>query len=157
MILTLFASVLFTFTKEWTFDGPYSVISETLLLCYSWCDNRWECRSLQFCTCHVFLILFSLSLYKHREAEQQSHMATRLGNGMSSPLSWKFSVSAISTCGSLLHLTLGECGKWKWRSLQLCPTLCDPIDSTPPGSPVPGFLQVRTLEWVAISFSNAWK
>ena len=43
------------------------------------------------------------------------------------------------------------------KSLQLCPTLCDPIDSLPPGSPVPGILQARTLEWVAISFSNAWK
>ena len=43
--------------------------------------------------------------------------------------------------------------------LQLCPTLCDPIDSSPPGSPVPGILQARTLEWVSISFSNArkWK
>ena len=41
------------------------------------------------------------------------------------------------------------------KSLQSCPTLCDPIDSSPPGSPVPGILQVRTLEWVAISFSNA--
>ena len=38
-----------------------------------------------------------------------------------------------------------------------CPTLCDPIDSSPPGSPVPGILQARTPEWVAISFSNAWK
>ena len=43
------------------------------------------------------------------------------------------------------------------KSLQLCPTLCDPIDGSPPGSPVPGILQARTLEWVAISFSNAWK
>ena len=43
------------------------------------------------------------------------------------------------------------------KSLQLCPTLCDPIDSSPPGSPVPGILQARTLEWVAISFSKAWK
>ena len=43
------------------------------------------------------------------------------------------------------------------KSLQLCPTLCDPIDGSPPGSPVPGILQVRILEWVAISFSNAWK
>ena len=42
-------------------------------------------------------------------------------------------------------------------SLQSSPTLCDPIDSSPPGSPVPGILQARTLEWVAISFSNAWK
>ena len=43
------------------------------------------------------------------------------------------------------------------KSLQSCPTLCDPIDSSPPGSPVPGILQARTLEWVAISFSSAWK
>ena len=53
--------------------------------------------------------------------------------------------------------------KKNWRtmvlllSLQLCPTLCDPIDGSPPGSPVPGILQARTLEWVAISFSNEWK
>ena len=43
------------------------------------------------------------------------------------------------------------------KSLQSCPTLCDPIDGSPPGSPVPGILQARTPEWVAISFSNAWK
>ena len=43
------------------------------------------------------------------------------------------------------------------KSLQSCPTLCDPIDGSPPGSPVPGILKARTLEWVAISFSNAWK
>ena len=41
------------------------------------------------------------------------------------------------------------------KSLQSCPTLCDPRDGSPPGSPVPGILQARTLEWVAISFSNA--
>ena len=43
------------------------------------------------------------------------------------------------------------------KSLQSCPTLCDPMDSSPLGSTVPGILQARTLEWVAISFSNAWK
>ena len=43
----------------------------------------------------------------------------------------------------------------KW--LQSCPTLCGPIDGSPPGSPVSGILQARTLDWVAISFSNAWK
>ena len=43
------------------------------------------------------------------------------------------------------------------KSLQSCPTLCDPIDCSLPGSPVPGILQARTLEWVAISFSNVWK
>ena len=41
------------------------------------------------------------------------------------------------------------------KPLQTCPTLCDPIDGSPPGSPVPGILQARTLEWVALSFSNA--
>ena len=43
------------------------------------------------------------------------------------------------------------------KSLQSCLTLCDPIDGSPPGSAIPGILQARTLEWVAISFSNAWK
>ena len=43
------------------------------------------------------------------------------------------------------------------KLLQSCPTLCDPIDGSPPGSPIPGILQARTLEWVAISFSSAWK
>ena len=43
------------------------------------------------------------------------------------------------------------------KSLQSCSTLCNPVDGSPPGSPVPGILQARTLEWVAISFSNAGK
>ena len=43
------------------------------------------------------------------------------------------------------------------KSLQSCPTLCNPMDGSPPGSPIPGILQARTLEWAAISFSNAWK
>ena len=59
----------------------------------------------------------------------------------------------VSMKGSALWLLLTTTTK----SLQLCPTLCDPIDGSPPGFPVPGTLQARTLEWVAISFSNAWK
>ena len=68
------------------------------------------------------------------------------------------------TCSkqSLYHCTTGEASNGKTaaataaaKSLQSCPTLCDPRDSSPPGSPVPGILQARTLEWVAISFSNA--
>ena len=43
------------------------------------------------------------------------------------------------------------------KSLHSCPTLCDPVDGSPLGSPIPGILQARTVEWVAISFSNAWK
>ena len=49
----------------------------------------------------------------------------------------------------------GKLSRAGGKSLQSCPTLCDPIDASPPGSPVPGILQARTLEWVAISFSNA--
>ena len=65
------------------------------------------------------------------------------------------------TCPSSIHICL-----WRWcvlsccaaaaaKSLQSCPTLCDPMDGSPAGSPVPGILQARTLEWAAISFSNA--
>ena len=57
---------------------------------------------------------------------------------------------------SLIHLPIAT-ATTAAKSLQSCPTLCDPIDGSPPGSPIPGILQARTLEWVAISFSNAWK
>ena len=57
-----------------------------------------------------------------------------------------------------LMIVANESHKWDYcfaaRSLQSCPTLCDPIDGSPPGSPVPGILQARTVEWVAISFSR---
>ena len=61
---------------------------------------------------------------------------------------------------SLVALRPGGMGKLRTqaaaaKSRQSCPTLCDPVDGSPPGSPVPGILQARTLEWVAISFSNA--
>ena len=66
------------------------------------------------------------------------------------------SQAGIKTAGrNANHLRYADAAAAK--SLQSCPTLCDPIDSSPPGSPVPGILQARTLEWVAISFSNAWK
>ena len=52
-------------------------------------------------------------------------------------------------------ITLAKAAAAAAKSLQSCLTLCDPIDGSPPGSPVPGILQARTLEWVAISFSNA--
>ena len=57
---------------------------------------------------------------------------------------------------SVLQIMLTE-AYFAAKSLQSCPTLCDPIDGIPSGSPVPGMLQARTLEWVAIFFSNAWK
>ena len=54
------------------------------------------------------------------------------------------------TLYSLIHAATAAAA----NTLQSCPTLCDPIDSSPPGSPIPGNLQARTLEWVAVSFSN---
>ena len=55
------------------------------------------------------------------------------------------------------EITPVHCHRYYAKSLQSCPTLCDPLDGSPPGSPVPGILQARTLEWIAISFSSAWK
>ena len=80
---------------------------------------------------------------------------------------WKNSLAVVTGCSlsSCLHNFLFwkhfKLEEWKTaaaaKSLQSCPTLCNPIDGSPPGSPVPGILQARTLEWVAISFFNAWK
>ena len=68
------------------------------------------------------------------------------GKGLCLLMSW----GIFSSDENALKLTVTVTAK----SLQSCPTLCDPIDGSPPGSPVPGILQARTLEWVAISFSN---
>ena len=64
-----------------------------------------------------------------------------------------------STKNSILHIipAAAAAAAAAAKSLQSCPTLCDPIDGSPPGPAVPGILQAKTLEWVAISFSNAWK
>ena len=63
----------------------------------------------------------------------------------------------LNISGSLKSQIAAAAAAGGGKSLQSCPTLCNPIDGSPPGSPVPGILQARTLEWVAISFSNAWK
>ena len=73
---------------------------------------------------------------------------------------WSFMVSSLMF-RSLIHFEFNfvygvrKCSAAAAKLLQLCPTLCDPVDGSPPGSPVPGILQARTLEWVAISFYNA--
>ena len=70
------------------------------------------------------------------------------------------SLTGDCTCSCPLEgkvLTTGSPAAATAKSLQSCPTLCGPIAGSPPGSPIPGILQARTLEWVAISFSNAWK
>ena len=67
-----------------------------------------------------------------------------------------FSLRATSICSRVVFSPIKPAAA-ATKSLQSCPTLFDPRDGSPPGSPIPGILQARTLEWVAISFSNAWK
>ena len=68
-----------------------------------------------------------------------------------------FMLGTCKTSKCLIFISYVPCCQAAAKSLQSCPTLCDPIDGSPPGSPVPGILQARILEWVAISFSNEWK
>ena len=74
------------------------------------------------------------------------------------PYMWQFE-ETVELCPGLCVLirTSAAAAAAAAKSLQSCPTLCNPIDGSPPGFPIPGILQARTLEWVAISFSNAWK
>ena len=74
-------------------------------------------------------------------------------------ITWVFTVNYSTKCITVIILILRPITSLfaAAKSLQSCPTLCDPRDGSLPGSPVPGILQARTLEWVAISFSNAWK
>ena len=70
--------------------------------------------------------------------------------------SWGGQSIGVSASASVLPMNAAAAAAAA-KSLQSCPTLCNPIDGSPPGSPIPGVLQARTLEWVAISFSNSWK
>ena len=94
--------------------------------------------------------MFSLSLKaKKRSSSERNYASAKL----TICLHIAFNVSSKKFNKPFLNCNAAAAAK----SLQSCPTLCDPIDGSPPGSPVPGILQGRTLEWVAISFSNAGK
>ena len=81
------------------------------------------------------------------------YMTTGKTIGLTRRTRWTFVGKVMFLLLNMLSRSVAAAAK----SLHLCPTLCDPIDGSPTGSPVPGILQARTLEWVAISFSNAWK
>ena len=109
-----------------------------------------SCRELTIFKTHSVLPL-SKSV-----ARQLTVEVTRIHIWCDSENIWKVlrlvvPASTDSLCFSSLAATAAT------ESLQSCPTLCDPIDGSPPGSPAPGILRARTLEWVAISFSNTWK
>ena len=93
----------------------------------------------------------------------QSMGLQRVGHDWATELNWMFHCVYVPQllypfiCRWTYRLLPDSAAAAAAKSLQSCPTLCDPIDGSPPGSPVPGILQARTLEWVAISFSSAWK
>ena len=91
-------------------------------------------------------------LYLHQQPQPYASLGgLSLGSGPLWPDWWDGSTSSPSrTSKGNAHAATAAA-----KSLQSCPTLCDPTDDSQPGSPVPGILQARTLEWVAISFSNA--
>ena len=93
-------------------------------------------------------ILSSWKYIRHRQAVNEHHYAPWRQRASHAHL-W----SSIASCSIDTAAAAAAASK----SLQSCPTLCDPIEGSPLGSSVPGILQARTLEWVAISFSNAWK
>ena len=95
-------------------------------------NNLWGHEGMR-----VILVICRYKNLQTRSKDQDSRSTLRQGEQAILTCYWAFVAAA--------------------KSLQSCPTLCDPIDSSPPGSPFPGILQARTLEWFAISFSNAWK
>ena len=74
---------------------------------------------------------------------------------MKTAMGWQLTVAVILCFQQLNQRSAAAAAAAAAASLQSCPTLCNPIDGSPPGSPVPGILQAKTLDWVAISFSNA--
>ena len=122
----------------------FSVLGESNSKVFSWvmlmsAGERWKGRDRRFCTVQPFISLcFSLCW---STASWFSSVRTDVWVSFQSLVWWYHTAAAAAAA----------------KSLQSCPTLRDPIDGSPPGSPVPGILQARTLEWVAISFCNVWK
>ena len=106
------------------------------------CDKCPYCQSSVFSSSHVWM--WGLDHKEGYVLRNWYFQIVVLEKTLESPLDWK-EIKLVNPAAAAA------------KSLQSCPTLCDPREGSPPGSPVPGILQARTLEWVAISFSNAWK
>ena len=109
----------------------------------SWFDRAKE-NLIFFCR-HLLILHDTFNKDGIREQTVVSKVAKELRN------------NSLKECCQLLNTSFIFAAAADAKSLQSCPTLCDPIDGSPTVSPIPGILQARTLEWLAISFSNAWK
>ena len=115
------------------------VVSLSLSFCHGQVEDHWQIR------------VSRIRLHTNSKFYDQHHQQSSSVHQQS---------SSVQVFRSLLYsqgIWLIDAAAAAAKSLQSCPTLCAPIDGSPPGSPVPGILQARTLEWVAISFSNACK
>ena len=147
--------VVQSLSHVWLFATPWTVthqaslsftISQSLLKLMS-TESVMPSNHLILC-CPLLLpsIFSSISVFSNESAPHIRWLKD---------CSFRFSFSPSKEYSELISFRIAATAAVK--SLQSCPTLCNPIDGSPPGSPVPGILQARTLEWVAISFSNAWK
>ena len=113
------------------------------------------CSPYCFRNIHLYFWLVSCCWNNYYEKRKNQWLSARVLVSQTMP-AIELVYNEENTWGSTIkHHPLGDTAAAK--SLQSCPTLCDPIDGSPPGSPVPGIFQARTLEWVAIFFSNAGK
>ena len=108
---------------------------------------------LTLCLCHILVILPKFQTLHQKKKKKRLLAYWRLRLWLAY-LTIKYFHKACKffRCNAIAQLM-----DYAAKSLQSCPTLCNPIDGSPPGSAVPGILQARTLEWVAISFPNAWQ
>ena len=110
-----------------------------------------------------FIIRFQNSRLNQLWGSQRKAITLEAGTGKPFKYFWLFAVKTLQkwSIETRLHILNSGClaAAAAAKSLQSCPTLCDPRDGSPPASPVPGILQARTMEWATISFSNAskWK
>ena len=134
---------LIKWTWVWANSGRYREGQGSLACCSSWGHKEWDLTGL------LNNNLYSLGF--------STHMVTWSSNRNNYTSSFQI-YTHLGIC--LCLITLARTSSTilnSAKSLQSCPTLCDPIDGSPPGSHVPGIFQARTLEWVAISFSSALK
>ena len=113
-------------------------------------ETLWSGQASSLTSLHTTCLSSPTPLVREQLCDRAGSMTWRVMSWLW-VLALQFVVSRITL---IMYLIISAATA---KSLQSCPALCDPIEGSPPGSPVPGILQTRTPEWVAISFSNAWK